>query len=171
MSKVPEKLHCALCNQFLLNAFKTACCEGAICEKCKSLVNGLLSFANSTGNESIAGDCPICHHQPFISNPSKAIRNTARMFLKKALSDSEVARASEVPSTPTIPVVGTEQETVSQLNEPTENNSGRRSSGKPEDPTPIGNTLEGSSAIDISNEVLPSVEVGYIDLNPLTSEC
>lgn len=34
MSKVPDKLHCPGCHNFLANAFKTPCCDQAICETC-----------------------------------------------------------------------------------------------------------------------------------------
>jgi hypothetical protein len=35
MAKVPDKLHCPGCHNFLANAFKTPCCDQAICEICK----------------------------------------------------------------------------------------------------------------------------------------
>lgn len=35
LAKVPDKLICKNCQNFLLNGFKTACCEGSICESCK----------------------------------------------------------------------------------------------------------------------------------------
>ena len=36
LTKAPEKLHCAKCKQFLLNAYKGICCESSICESCVS---------------------------------------------------------------------------------------------------------------------------------------
>lgn len=37
LSKVPEKLICKSCQNFLLNGYKSACCEGSICESCTCL--------------------------------------------------------------------------------------------------------------------------------------
>lgn len=35
LSQVPAKLHCPTCHGFLVNAYKTSCCEQTICEPCK----------------------------------------------------------------------------------------------------------------------------------------
>jgi hypothetical protein len=37
LTKVPDKLHCPGCHNFLANAYKTPCCDQAICEACESL--------------------------------------------------------------------------------------------------------------------------------------
>jgi hypothetical protein len=39
LAKVPDKLHCPKCQQFLLNAFKGICCDSSVCEPCKSFVS------------------------------------------------------------------------------------------------------------------------------------
>ncbi|EXJ83458.1 hypothetical protein A1O1_07081 [Capronia coronata CBS 617.96] len=69
--KVPDKLHCASCHQFNLNAYKSTCCDGYICESCF--------------NKALDVSCPVCDHKPFTSDvckPNKAMRNTIKAYLK-----------------------------------------------------------------------------------------
>ncbi|KAG9790311.1 hypothetical protein KCU88_g1280, partial [Aureobasidium melanogenum] len=109
--KVPDKLHCAACHKFNLNAYKATCCDGLICESCF--------------NNACDVSCPVCDHKPFTSEtckPNKAMRNTAKAYLKtveKARAE-ERAKSATVADTPTqqpvaeegTNVVGQEQDTT-----------------------------------------------------------
>lgn len=91
LSKVPEKLVCKNCSHFLLNAFKTACCDGALCESCMTPPPVCVDVTDHpSGNTAAAGGaCPLCKHEPLLSNASKALRGTARNYLKSALANAE----------------------------------------------------------------------------------
>ncbi|EXJ87294.1 hypothetical protein A1O3_04253 [Capronia epimyces CBS 606.96] len=92
--KVPDKLHCASCHKFNLNAYKSTCCDGYICESC---------FNNARDVS-----CPVCDHKPFTSDvckPNKAMRNTIKAYLKtveKSRAD-ERAKSITAEETPTQP--------------------------------------------------------------------
>jgi len=115
ISKVPEKLVCKNCSHFLLNAFKTACCEGSLCESCKDrLLLRLTKTDEQIGKTAAAdGACPLCKHEPLISNASKALRGTARNYLKSALANAE----KSAEPTPSVPPAETRENAASQAPE------------------------------------------------------
>lgn len=104
LSKVPDKLICKSCQNFLLNGFKTACCEGSICESCMlHCPEQYPELTCSTGNTSSTGKpCPLCRHEPFFSNASKAVRGTARSYLK-SLANTDTVKTVETTIIAPIP--------------------------------------------------------------------
>ena len=67
LTKVPEKLHCAKCKQFLLNAYKGICCESSICESCESS-----GFACASKSDLCQAFSPLRVLVPFAPRPPTA---------------------------------------------------------------------------------------------------
>ncbi|KAK5096328.1 hypothetical protein LTS08_007584 [Lithohypha guttulata] len=81
LSKIPEKLRCKGCGNFVLNAFKAACCDSGLCEQCNT------SF--------IEKKCPACNHTPLVTSASKALRGTARNYLRTQMASADAAKSAE----------------------------------------------------------------------------
>ena len=87
--KIPEKLQCPGCAKFLLDGWKLPCCDQSVCATCESLcyVSKQLPKLIIAGHGGINDHCPICDHRPMsqdLCKPNKALRNTAKAFLKTA---------------------------------------------------------------------------------------
>src|SRR5689334_463165 len=87
-SKIPDKLHCPVCDSFLFNGYKLSCCDQSICENCM-YIYGVAEdkCSRPIGYSKISDHCPMCDHRPFtqdLCRPNKALRNTAKAFLKTA---------------------------------------------------------------------------------------
>ena len=109
-TKIPTKLHCPSCDKFLYNGYKLPCCDQSVCETCESLLRIRFNqYLNLTcppaqGFSSISDHCPICEHRPMsqeMCKPNKALRNTAKAYLKTAERTLADERAkAEAASTP-----------------------------------------------------------------------
>jgi hypothetical protein len=113
-----------------------------------------------TGYGEVSDHCPMCEHRPFsqdLCKPYKAIRNTAKAFLKtheKRLADerAKAAAAAEIVSIPTpTEVEDTDAATVSQEGYVDEN-------VKTSEPTQE-ETLENTTNLPLEDQPQPSIEV------------
>ncbi|KIW55189.1 hypothetical protein PV05_07492 [Exophiala xenobiotica] len=114
LEKVPEKLHCAACHNFNINAYKASCCDESICESC---------FIRACDTS-----CPKCDHKPFTTDtckPHRPMRNTVKSWLKtqEKIKSDEQAKAvttDEVPPTDMVQESvngeGQEEETTAEAN-------------------------------------------------------
>lgn len=109
------------------------------------------------GNIAAAGGaCPLCKHEPLISNASKALRGTARNYLKSALANAE--KSSE--PTPNVPPTESKENVPSQAPETPaddETNGINSNEEQAQENTEVAQPVEDGS--EPSGEVVQSIEV------------
>ncbi|KAK5087263.1 hypothetical protein LTR70_007025 [Exophiala xenobiotica] len=159
LSKVPEKLVCKNCSHFLLNAFKTACCDGALCENCMAsppLAACVSETDHRTGNTAAAGGaCPLCKHEPLLSNASKALRGTARNYLKSALASAE----KSTEPTPSLPPTESRENAPGQAPEtPAQNGTNGTHAPEEQSQEKVETTQAVEESLEPSAEVVQSIE-------------
>ncbi|KAL9047075.1 MAG: hypothetical protein Q9214_000256 [Letrouitia sp. 1 TL-2023] len=113
MDDIPVKLRCAACSKLATNAYRTPCCDQAICEDCQS---------------NLPQACPVCLHEPVKAEdcrPNKPLRATVKAFLKRKLVDQKKLVPDKGPSATPIPAtprvndtpVGPQTQKTSQLDD------------------------------------------------------
>ncbi|KAL9613320.1 MAG: hypothetical protein Q9167_002142 [Letrouitia subvulpina] len=100
MDDIPVKLRCAACNKLAINAYRTPCCDQAICEVCQS---------------NLPQACPVCLHEPVKAEdcrPNKPLRATVKAFLKRKLVDQKKLVPEKEPTVTPIPATPRANDTL-----------------------------------------------------------
>lgn len=156
---IPHKLKCAVCSKIAINAFKTPCCDQAICEPCMILpiINLMRVKTNLlTGFQRLGPSCPCCDHSPLPKEeckPFKTLRGSVKAFLKSKEKSrgrdlAPTTTKSATSSTPIVPEASTKQPPAEQVKQEDSQNAvlpeQEKSSETPvaQAPTPAGALTE-----------------------------
>ena len=107
--------------------------------------------------------CPICKHSPLVTNASKALRATARNFLKIQMANAESSKAVEL--TPSAAPESKEPSVAAQEELKTPITNGKTINDDREPELPVTKSVREEA--EQSDEVVQSIEVSNYETTPL----